>query len=48
MFFFEVKDEHNKPKDTVEGKIHVDYHKKDILLANNEAHRLAVAYHNNL
>ena len=29
-------------------KVHVDYHKKDILLANAEAHRFTIAYNKTL
>jgi excinuclease ABC subunit C len=43
-----VKDERHKPKDILGDKIHVDYHKKDILLANAEAHRFAISYHKTL
>jgi excinuclease ABC subunit C len=43
-----VKDEHHKPKDILGDKVHVDYHKKEILLANTEAHRFAITYHKSL
>ncbi len=43
-----VKDERHKPKDILGDKVHVDYHKKEILLANNEAHRFAITYHKTL
>ena len=43
-----VKDERHKPKDILGDKVHVDYHKKDILLANGEAHRFAIKYHKSL
>ena len=43
-----VKDERHKPKDILGDKVHVDYHKKDILLANAEAHRFAIKYHKTL
>ena len=43
-----VKDERHKPKDILGDKVHVDYHKKDILLANSEAHRFAITYHKTL
>jgi excinuclease ABC subunit C len=43
-----VKDERHKPKDILGDKVHVDYHKKDILLANAEAHRFAIQYHKTL
>lgn len=40
-----VKDERHKPKDILGDKLHVDYHKKEILLGNAEAHRFAIGYH---
>lgn len=40
-----VKDERHKPKDILGPAIHVDNHKKEILLANAEAHRFAIGYH---
>lgn len=40
-----VKDERHKPKDILGPSLHVDYHKKEILLANAEAHRFAIGYH---
>ncbi len=43
-----VKDERHKPKDILGDKVHVDYHKKEILLANGEAHRFAIGYHKTL
>lgn len=43
-----VKDERHKPKDILGDKLHVDYNKKDILLANAEAHRFAIGYHKTL
>lgn len=43
-----VKDERHKPKDVLGDKIHVDNHKKEILLANAEAHRFAITYHKTL
>jgi excinuclease UvrABC nuclease subunit len=43
-----IKDERHKPKDIAGDKVHVDYHKKDILLANAEAHRFAITYHKTL
>lgn len=43
-----VKDERHKPKDILGDKVHVDYHKKEILLANQEAHRFAITYHKTL
>lgn len=43
-----VKDERHKPKDILGDKVHVDYHKREILLANAEAHRFAIGYHKTL
>lgn len=43
-----VKDERHKPKDILGDKVHVDYHKKEILLVNDEAHRFAIGYHKTL
>ncbi|MBP6888354.1 MAG: GIY-YIG nuclease family protein [Candidatus Pacebacteria bacterium] len=43
-----VKNERHKPKDILGSKVHVDYHKKEILLANAEAHRFAIGYHKTL
>jgi excinuclease ABC subunit C len=43
-----VKDERHKPKDIIGRKEHVDNHKKEILLANAEAHRFAITYHKQL
>ena len=43
-----VKDERHKAKDILGDKAHVDYNKKDILLANAEAHRFAIGYHKTL
>ncbi len=40
-----VKDERHKPKDILGASLHVDNHKKEILLANAEAHRFAIGYH---
>jgi excinuclease ABC subunit C len=40
-----VKDERHKPKDILGASIHVDNHKKEILLANAESHRFAIGYH---
>ncbi len=40
-----VKDERHKPKDILGSPVHVDYHTKEILLANAEAHRFAIGYH---
>lgn len=43
-----VKDDRHKPKDILGDAVHVDYHKKDILLVNAEAHRFAISYHKTL
>ena len=43
-----VKDDRHKPKDILGDKVHVDYHKGDILLVNSEAHRFAISYHKTL
>lgn len=40
-----VKDERHKPKDILGGESLVDNHRKEILLANSEAHRFAIGYH---
>ena len=40
-----VKDDRHKAKDILGPSVHVDYHKKEILLANAEAHRFAIGYH---
>lgn len=40
-----VKDERHKPKNILGRAEHVDNHKKEILLANQEAHRFAIGYH---
>ncbi len=40
-----VKDKSHKPKDILGNKVHVNNHKKDILLANAEAHRFAITFH---
>ena len=40
-----VKDERHKPKDILGSALHVDNHKKEILLSNAEAHRFAIGYH---
>jgi excinuclease ABC subunit C len=40
-----VKDARHKAKDILGRKDHVDYHKKEILLANLEAHRFAISFH---
>lgn len=43
-----VKDDRHKAKDILGDKVHVDYHTKEILLANSEAHRFAITYHKTL
>lgn len=43
-----VKDERHKPSDFLGNPSTVEKHKKSILLANNEAHRFAIAYHRKL
>jgi excinuclease UvrABC nuclease subunit len=43
-----VKDERHKPSDFLGDKAVIENHKKAILLANNEAHRFALAYHRKL
>ena len=40
-----VKDERHKPKNVLGRQDLVDNHKKEILLANSEAHRFAIGYH---
>ena len=40
-----VKDERHKPKAFLGKKTTIDKYKKDLLLANSEAHRFAIAYH---
>jgi excinuclease ABC subunit C len=43
-----VKDDRHKAKDILGRKECVDYHTKEILLANAEAHRFAIGYHKRL
>lgn len=43
-----VKDERHRPKDILGDRVLVDYHKREILLANAEAHRFAIKYHKTL
>ncbi len=43
-----VKDERHRPKDIIGKRDITQMHEKDILLANNEAHRFAIAYHKQL
>jgi excinuclease UvrABC nuclease subunit len=43
-----LKDERHKPKDILGDKEFVKKYKREILLANSEAHRFAIAYHKNL
>ena len=40
-----LKDERHKPKDIMGHKVFAVKYKREILLANNEAHRFAIAYH---
>jgi excinuclease ABC subunit C len=40
-----VKDKSHKAKDILGNKVHVNNHKKDILLGNAEAHRFAITFH---
>ncbi len=43
-----VKDERHKPKALMGDEALATKHKKEILLANSEAHRFAIAYHKNM
>lgn len=43
-----VKNEHHKPNMLIGDSKIVDHYQKEILLANNEAHRFAIAYHKKL
>jgi excinuclease ABC subunit C len=43
-----IKDEKHKPRDIIGHKLLRDKYKKDILLANSEAHRFAMKYHKEL
>ncbi len=43
-----VKDDHHKPKDILGEPEFARKYKKEILLANSEAHRFAIAYHKNM
>jgi excinuclease ABC subunit C len=43
-----VKNEHHKPNAIIGKPEIVDKYKKEILLANNEAHRFVIAYHKKL
>ncbi|OGG60376.1 hypothetical protein A2765_02925 [Candidatus Kaiserbacteria bacterium RIFCSPHIGHO2_01_FULL_56_24] len=40
-----VKDEHHRPKSLTGNLAAIQAHERDILLANNEAHRFAITYH---
>jgi excinuclease ABC subunit C len=40
-----IKDERHKPKAFLGKKTLIEKHKKELLLANSEAHRFAIAYH---
>lgn len=43
-----IKDERHKPRDFLGKKEVIEKREKDILLANNEAHRFAISYHRGL
>ncbi|OHB00529.1 MAG: hypothetical protein A3E94_01890 [Candidatus Zambryskibacteria bacterium RIFCSPHIGHO2_12_FULL_44_12b] len=43
-----VKDEKHRPRDIIGGKAKIENLKNEILLANSEAHRFALAYHRKL
>ncbi len=43
-----VKDEHHRPKDILSTSILAKKYNREILLANNEAHRFAIGYHRKL
>ncbi len=43
-----LKDERHKPKDILGNKERAQMYEKEILLANSEAHRFAIAYHKNM
>ncbi|MDE2399513.1 MAG: UvrB/UvrC motif-containing protein [Patescibacteria group bacterium] len=43
-----LKDERHKPKDIMGDKKNALKYKREILLANSEAHRFAIAYHKNM
>src|SRR3989344_6112242 len=43
-----LKDERHKPKDILGNKNFAVKYKREILLANSEAHRFAIAYHKNV
>lgn len=43
-----VKDDRHKPREVLGSKQYVAGHEKEILLANSEAHRLAIGYHRRL
>jgi excinuclease ABC subunit C len=43
-----VKDERHKPKAIMGDEVFARKYKKEILLANSEAHRFAIAYHKNM
>jgi excinuclease ABC subunit C len=40
-----IKDEHHKPKAIHGDEVIIKKHKRDILLANSEAHRFAITFH---
>ncbi|OHA89420.1 MAG: hypothetical protein A2741_00020 [Candidatus Zambryskibacteria bacterium RIFCSPHIGHO2_01_FULL_43_27] len=43
-----IKDEKHRPRKLLGGKKDINIHKREILLANSEAHRFAISYHKNL
>ena len=43
-----LKNEHHKPKAIMGDKVYAKKYETEILLANSEAHRFAIAYHKNL
>ena len=43
-----VKDEHHQPREILGIKKYREQYEKEILLANNEAHRFAITYHRSL
>jgi excinuclease ABC subunit C len=43
-----VKDERHRPRDIIGMQGIIEKRKKEILLANSDAHRFAIAYHKNL
>jgi len=43
-----TKNERHQPESFLGDKAFIEAHKKEILLANSEAHRFAIAYHRNI